>query len=55
MLVLRQQTIGMAVTNLRKAIFYLQQAIREADDGAKDLLEALNTLVEKEKQQDETL
>ncbi len=45
------------LSNLRKAIFWLQQAIREAEEGdVDDLLNALNILVEKEEQQqNETL
>ena len=38
----------MALSNLRKSIFYLQQAIRETDDKDRELLEALNILAKKE-------
>lgn len=44
----------MALSNLRKAIFYLQQAIREADGSCKKLHDALDLLTEKELEQDET-
>ena len=38
----------MALSNLRKSIFYLQQAIRETDDKDRDLLEALNIMAKVE-------
>lgn len=34
----------MALTNLRKSIFYLQQAIRERGDKDRDLLDALGLM-----------
>ena len=39
----------MALSNLRKSIFYLQQAMRERSDDGKELLQALNILVKVEK------
>jgi len=38
----------MALSNLRKSIFYLQQAIRETGDKDRDLLEALNIMAKVE-------
>jgi len=41
------------MTNLRKAIFYLQQALREPEHkNDKELLEALDTLTNKENRYD---
>ena len=36
------------LSNLRKSIFYLQQAIRHEHENDKDLLEALDILAKKE-------
>ena len=43
------------LSNLRKAIFWLQQAIRETGDTDRELLDALDILVKKEEEQNETL
>jgi len=42
----------MALSNLRKAIFYLQQAIREDKRQSTELLDALDILVKKEKDEE---